>query len=734
MVIAVVVLAAVVGRRIVEPSTIVERGPATWPRTGVRSNDAPRDAPARRGAGGARPPAGRRPCRAGRVVVVEGPAGIGKSSLLAAAARAADGGGMPVAARLGRAARAARPPGASPASSSRRCTAARSGPRSRSARRASRAGPSTRTRPTPPLAGDAVHAAAHGLTWLAAGLAERGPTLLVRRRRPLGRRAVPALAGPARAASCRSSGSACSCAVRTGEPPADPLLLAELLAAAPDPPVVPRPLGPAAAGDASSPSGSRPRGRRSPTPATPPAPATRSCCGRCSTTSSPRGSSRRTTSPRGSAPSGPAQVARSVELQLSRLPAGATALARAFAVLGRDTPLRLAGELAGLETPAAGGVADHLRGAGLLTGDGGRHALVHPLVASALYAGLPPGERASWHARAAELLARDGADAESVALHLLRTEPGRDPATVAVLREAAARASVRGAPESAAVLLRRALAEPPPDRAVEADVRGELGLALAVHVQPGAAAMLEDAVRLAVTPAQRAPDRARRGADAWASSGSPRRPSGCAGTVSSRPSGVAPELRTRLEAELMVGAWLQAATVAEARERLRRRGAAAAGMWRIHAAWEAVYDARPADEPRRLLAAALRDGPATDDGAESLLETIALLGLIAVRRARHRDGALRRARRRRPAAGLARRAGARELPARDGARACRADPRRRGRRPAGLRLQGPRQPAVRGAVGRSCRLSTRSWSSTSSTRRRPPSTPRAGSARRRRVR
>ena len=31
----------------------------------------------------------------------------------------------------------------------------------------------------PALAGDAMHAAAHGLTWLACGLADRAPTLLV---------------------------------------------------------------------------------------------------------------------------------------------------------------------------------------------------------------------------------------------------------------------------------------------------------------------------------------------------------------------------------------------------------------------------------------------------------------------------------------------------------------------------------------------------------------------------
>ena len=48
---------------------------------------------------------------------------------------------------------------------------------------------------------------------------------------------------------------------------------------------------------------------------------------------------------------GTEQVARAVERQLARLPAGAGELARAVAVLGPGTPLRRAAALAGLELP-----------------------------------------------------------------------------------------------------------------------------------------------------------------------------------------------------------------------------------------------------------------------------------------------------------------------------------------------------------------------------------------------
>ena len=106
-------------------------------------------------------------------------------------------------------------------------------------------------------------------------------------------------------------------------------------------------------------------------------------------------------------------------------------------------------------------------------GDG--YALTHPLVASAIYRGLPAGERALLHGRAAAMLAGERADAEAVGLHLLRSEPAGDPATVDALRAAAERAVLRGAPESAAEFLRRALAEPPASPDQEAGVRSELG-------------------------------------------------------------------------------------------------------------------------------------------------------------------------------------------------------------------------------------------------------------------
>src|SRR4029079_11771867 len=131
------------------------------------------------------------------------------------------------------------------------------------------------------------------------------------------------------------------------------------------------------------------------------------------------------------------------------------------------------------------------------------YALTHPLVANALYLGLPDGERSLLHRRAARVLAAERVDVETVGLHLLHAESDGEPQTVSTPRGAAERANRRGAPESAAVFLRRALLEPPDSRALAADLHSELGLCLSTQVRPGAAALLAEAVDLATTPEQR---------------------------------------------------------------------------------------------------------------------------------------------------------------------------------------------------------------------------------------
>jgi DNA-binding CsgD family transcriptional regulator len=156
----------------------------------------------------------------------------------------------------------------------------------------------------------------------------------------------------------------------------------------------------------------------------------------------------------------PTSVARAVLGRLARLGADAAELARAVAILGPAAELRWAQQLAGLSRRAAANAADALVAADVLS-YGPTLDYVHPLALSAIYESVPPARRALAHAEAASLLRRDGADTERVAAQLYAAAPAGDHEAVESLCAAAAQASRRGAPEVEVTCLRRALAEPP---------------------------------------------------------------------------------------------------------------------------------------------------------------------------------------------------------------------------------------------------------------------------------
>ncbi len=153
-------------------------------------------------------------------------------------------------------------------------------------------------------------------------------------------------------------------------------------------------------------------------------------------------------------------VGRAVRARLRRLPPGCDALARAVAVLGDRAEPTLAAQLAGLDDEEASAAADALS-EGAIFEPGRRLAFVHPLVRSSVYSELSAQERARHHQRAARLLARAGGATDRIAVHLLATHPTGDAETVNTLRQAAQDASNRGAPQVAVRYLQRALAEPP---------------------------------------------------------------------------------------------------------------------------------------------------------------------------------------------------------------------------------------------------------------------------------
>jgi DNA-binding CsgD family transcriptional regulator len=152
-------------------------------------------------------------------------------------------------------------------------------------------------------------------------------------------------------------------------------------------------------------------------------------------------------------------VGRSIVLRLDRLPPHAGRLARAVSILERGG-LQQAARLAELSDAQAASAADLLAAAEILE-PGRPLTFAHPIVRAGIYAELSSGQRSGGHREAAKLLAHEPGANERVAEHLLFSDPASDPWVMQRLVEAARAAARSGAPESAAVYLRRVLAEPP---------------------------------------------------------------------------------------------------------------------------------------------------------------------------------------------------------------------------------------------------------------------------------
>ena len=322
---------------------------------------------------------------------------------------------------------------------------------------------------------------------------------------------------------------------------------------------------------------------------------------------------------------GPEPVAQAVLRRVGQLGDDAGRLTRALAVLGGPAPLRHAAALTGQDASAAARLADSLRAADVLA-PGSVLEFAHPIVRTAVYDSIPAGERALAHAEAARLLDGEGADPERIALHLLRSEPAGDARVVALLRVAAAAASGRGAPGPAAEYLRRALDEPP-DPAARPAVLLQLGLALASERNPAAVTALRQAVGLTQTPGDRAAAAllAARLLGIWGYHDSVTLI--CRDALASGPDlGPAAD---GLEAELFASSFISAATASEAwalaGSHLADPGASS--MWRVYNAVFATGTAQPASDALAWLAPVL-DGGFAEIPPDSLAAVYALLILI----------------------------------------------------------------------------------------------------------
>ncbi|MFF3248929.1 AAA family ATPase [Streptomyces sp. NPDC002870] len=195
-------------------------------------------------------------------------------------------------------------------------------------------------------------------------------------------------------------------------------------------------------------------------------------------------------------------LARTVLHRVGRQSRETVELARALAILGDDTPTRVAAALSGL---GASEVASHelvLRRIGVLHDDSPTR-FRHPLIRTAIIEGtMTPDDLAAGSVRAARILHQEGASSEQVAAHLMHCEPGAGSWPAEVLKDAARVARHRGAPDAAVRYLQRALDEPLSEYE-RAAVLVELGTDELMLVPQSAVGRLRESLLIIEDPAAR---------------------------------------------------------------------------------------------------------------------------------------------------------------------------------------------------------------------------------------
>ncbi|MGW4024170.1 AAA family ATPase [Streptomyces sp. NPDC005009] len=162
----------------------------------------------------------------------------------------------------------------------------------------------------------------------------------------------------------------------------------------------------------------------------------------------------------------------------------------------RDTQARIIARMAQADTDRVAGWLTAMTRLGLLRQDAdGPYRYAHPLLRDAVLSGWTSGRRRAAHRTAAEELMRGGAEVAVVAGHLSHASAVAEPWAVDVLVEAAADEVRAGCPRGAVAFLRRALDEPmAPVR--RATVLIQLGSLECAEYPSGGIARLAEAVRL----------------------------------------------------------------------------------------------------------------------------------------------------------------------------------------------------------------------------------------------
>jgi DNA-binding CsgD family transcriptional regulator len=198
----------------------------------------------------------------------------------------------------------------------------------------------------------------------------------------------------------------------------------------------------------------------------------------------------------------PDSVRRQLARRLARLDADARDLAQASAVLGDDSSLDAASQLACLDADRAVGAWARLAAAYIL---GATEPLVfsHGIVREGIYHLIAPEIRMSLHAGAARVLAQLDAEPEVVAEHLLLSANTREPWALQALHDSGRAAARRGAHAAALTYLRRAVvADDSGD--LSAQVLVDLGLSEAAAGEATSLKRFEKALELLRDPGERA--------------------------------------------------------------------------------------------------------------------------------------------------------------------------------------------------------------------------------------
>ncbi len=187
----------------------------------------------------------------------------------------------------------------------------------------------------------------------------------------------------------------------------------------------------------------------------------------------------------------PDTIQASIRRRLSDQSGTTRSVAEAIAVLGDEADLERVARLTAAPATEVVAAVRLMTDRALLDAD--RLSFIHPIVHTAVISSIPHAVRERLHLEAARTLAASGATAIAAAGHLLETTPSSDPALVALLRNAGRAALSAGDAAAAARFLTRALQEGP-ERTLRSTILLELARAESASGAPAAPERFEEAI------------------------------------------------------------------------------------------------------------------------------------------------------------------------------------------------------------------------------------------------